>query len=276
MERTSGLLFSLALTLAACGSDGSDPNANGGGDTLLGGGDQTNAADNTAGNGAVGADVDPWGVKLTPEEQKAGEDWDTSGLEEDDENVDDGVTDAEFQALPLSDDQAGTSDPGGPLLNTQTLIPQAGGGLVQASGRLVCTPPSAVRQAACWARGRYMGNIRVVQVDGKMVEVYVYCMVQNGKDLAKKAGKTLSVSSGWRSVDSQRRLYALYLAGRGNVAAPPGRSHHNCGHAIDYGGSARSSGWLRPNAPRFGFHFVPIRGESWHFEIWTTGPNVPR
>ncbi len=80
------------------------------------------------------------------------------------------------------------------------------------------------------------------------------------------------MNSGWRSVASQRVLYQKYKAGRGPVAAPPGTSHHNCGHAIDYAGSALGSGWLKANSTRFGFHFIPIKGETWHFEDWTVGP----
>ena len=73
-------------------------------------------------------------------------------------------------------------------------------------------------------------------------------------------------------MDSQRALYQKYLAGKGPVAAPPGTSHHNCGHAIDYAGSALSSGWLKANAPSFSFQFIRIPGETWHFEDWALGP----
>lgn len=218
---------------------------------------------------AKGPTSDPFGVTLTSTEIAEGEAWEASGQEEEDIDVDDGDTTAEFEKLPVA-----TDDEDAPLLNTQSLVPQ---GLVQTSSSpLVCRPTGTIRQAACWARGVYKGNIKIAMMDGKMVEVTVYCHVQKGKELAKAAGKTLTVSSGWRSVDSQRVLYAKYKAGRGAVAAPPGRSHHNCGHAIDFGGSARTSGWLRSNSPKFAFTFVPIKGESWHFENWTVGPKVPR
>jgi LAS superfamily LD-carboxypeptidase LdcB len=129
-----------------------------------------------------------------------------------------------------------------------------------------------VRSAACYAHAKYRGQIHVVSMDSKIVEVSIACAVLNGKALAKAAGRSLVVNSGWRSVDSQRRLYALYKAGRGPVAAPPGASHHNCGHAIDYAGSALGSGWLKAHSTQFGFHFVPIKGETWHFEDWSVGP----
>ena len=271
------MLVLAASAVVACGGDDSAKSSSSSSS------DPMNAA--VAKDDGTGATSDPFGVSLTPEELKEGAAWDASGQEEDDTGVDDGDTTAEFDALPLatdddSDPDAGSLiggsalttasvDTGAPELGTESLV-------TASSSSLLCRPSTTVRQAACWARGTYKGNIKVAQMDGKIVEATVYCQVSRGKDIAKNAGKTLTVNSGWRSVDSQRRLYALYKAGRGNVAAPPGRSHHNCGHAIDFAGSARSSGWLRSNAPKFNFQYVAIRGETWHFENWAVGPRVPK
>jgi LAS superfamily LD-carboxypeptidase LdcB len=42
------------------------------------------------------------------------------------------------------------------------------------------------------------------------------------------------VTSGYRSLSEQRRLYALYTSGRHRYpVAPPGKSYHNYGLAVD-------------------------------------------
>ncbi|PZR03768.1 MAG: hypothetical protein DI536_35485 [Archangium gephyra] len=67
----------------------------------------------------------------------------------------------------------------------------------------------------------------------------------------------------------QQRLYALYKAGKGNLAARPGYSNHQGGTAVDVatGGSYSSKAykWLARNARQYGF-VNDVRGEPWH---WT-------
>src|SRR5262249_4711852 len=46
-------------------------------------------------------------------------------------------------------------------------------------------------------------------------------------------GMEVRVSHGTRSFDEQAELYRKYLAGEGKLAAPPGKSAHNYGMAID-------------------------------------------
>lgn len=77
-----------------------------------------------------------------------------------------------------------------------------------------------------------------------------------------RAAGAVSVISGWRSGQRQAQLFAAYQAGHGNLAAPPGRSQHERGAAVDFGGNrplytslARSYGLV-----------APVRGEPWHWE----------
>src|SRR5688572_28062160 len=72
----------------------------------------------------------------------------------------------------------------------------------------------------------------------------------------------ITVGSGFRTVEEQARLYADYQAGRGNLAAPPGKSNHNHGLAADIDGDKQCA---HKNGPMFGLHF-PVRGEDWHIE----------
>ena len=74
---------------------------------------------------------------------------------------------------------------------------------------------------------------------------------------AKKAGVSLSATSGFRTMAEQRYLYNLYLSGRGNLAARPGYSNHQGGLSADInmpgGYSGATYRWLRANAGRYGF-----------------------
>lgn len=89
-----------------------------------------------------------------------------------------------------------------------------------------------------------------------------------------KWGAPLVVNSGGRSNAEQARLYALYKAGKGNLAAAPGTSIHERGRAVDLGGAIQSMNsaqhrWLQQVAAQYGFswtgrNFSQI--EPWHWE----------
>lgn len=83
---------------------------------------------------------------------------------------------------------------------------------------------------------------------------------------ARSHGWTGGVNSGFRSRAEQAALYAAYLNGTGNLAAPPGSSNHEGGEAIDVSdteGFARAMASAPPGARLF--RRVP--GEPWHFSI---------
>jgi peptidoglycan hydrolase-like protein with peptidoglycan-binding domain len=86
---------------------------------------------------------------------------------------------------------------------------------------------------------------------------------------AKRAGISLSATSGFRTMAEQKHLYALWQAGQGNLAARPGFSNHQGGIAMDVGGvngyQTAAYSWLSRNAKRFGF-VNDVGGEYWH---WT-------
>lgn len=97
-------------------------------------------------------------------------------------------------------------------------------------------------------------------------------------------GLDLLVSSGTRTRAEQQRLYNLYRARKGNLAAAPGTSNHEEGgprgpRALDVrdsGGDAgvtrrnnARSNWLKANAPAYGFDPAGYRFsqvEPWHIE----------
>lgn len=87
---------------------------------------------------------------------------------------------------------------------------------------------------------------------------------------ARASGVTLKINSAHRSVEHQRRLFneavAKYGArGARRWVAPPGRSNHQHGNAIDISNSGGAHAWLRANAARFGFR-QPMSWEPWHWE----------
>lgn len=85
--------------------------------------------------------------------------------------------------------------------------------------------------------------------------------------LAKYLGRRIHVNSGYRSNAEQQRLYDLYKAGQGPLAAKPGTSNHNRGTAIDAVVNGQNLGAVvtTKTLRRFGLH-LPVSGEAWHVE----------
>ena len=85
---------------------------------------------------------------------------------------------------------------------------------------------------------------------------------------ARRDGVLLQVNSGFRTAEEQRELYDLYRRGRGPLAAKPGSSNHQSGHALDLDTrSPKVRRWLKRHAFRFGFRRT-IACERWHYEHW--------
>jgi hypothetical protein len=83
----------------------------------------------------------------------------------------------------------------------------------------------------------------------------------------------LSVISGFRSVDRQREIFEDAVKKYGSEqaarkwAAPPGKSNHNHGEAVDLRfASDATKKWVHENAERYGLYF-PMKHEPWHVEM---------
>lgn len=85
--------------------------------------------------------------------------------------------------------------------------------------------------------------------------------------MSRAVGQSIHVRSGWRSYAEQAALYAAYLNGTGNLAAPPGSSNHESGRAADITPGSEVFGSA---AGRFGLGFT-VPGESWHIELLRRG-----
>ncbi len=104
-------------------------------------------------------------------------------------------------------------------------------------------------------------------------------------EAARKEGKTLVVSSTYRSYDYQKTVFERNVKEMGKteaerVSAPPGMSQHQLGTAIDFGSitdefaDTAAGRWLAANAGKFGFSLsfpkdmeaiTGYRWESWHY-----------
>lgn len=86
--------------------------------------------------------------------------------------------------------------------------------------------------------------------------------------LIDASGGRIKIRSGFRSKEHQERLWKRAIAKYGSEkaarkwVAPPGKSNHNHGMAVDLGGDLKLAAKL---APKFGLHF-PMAHEPWHIE----------
>jgi hypothetical protein len=82
------------------------------------------------------------------------------------------------------------------------------------------------------------------------------------------SGGRVSPGSGYRSYEQQAALYRDYVNGVPGQAraAPPGKSNHNHGMAMDLRYSGDGQAWVHANAERFGL-FFPMDDEPWHIEM---------
>jgi D-alanyl-D-alanine carboxypeptidase len=83
---------------------------------------------------------------------------------------------------------------------------------------------------------------------------------------------SLKISSGFRSPERQAQLYQAAVAKYGSEeaarkwVAPPGRSNHNKGQAVDLKFlSPAAQAWMHKNAGPFNLVF-PMKHEPWHIE----------
>ncbi len=128
-------------------------------------------------------------------------------------------------------------------------------------------PASSSSRHIAWENGRRLGPIDVVMIDGKPVSRRTADAYKRMREAARRDGVTLRVNSGFRTYEHQAELYRLYLAGRGNLAAPAGHSNHQNGLALDLNTSDRGVyRWLTRNAARFGFKRT-VPSEKWHWEL---------
>jgi LAS superfamily LD-carboxypeptidase LdcB len=99
------------------------------------------------------------------------------------------------------------------------------------------------------------------------VEVHTALAFSRMEAAARRFGLSLQVNSGFRTQEQQQEVFALYRKGRGPLAARPGFSNHQSGHALDLDmQSPRVRSWLFRHAHRYGFQRT-VPSERWHWEF---------
>ncbi len=127
---------------------------------------------------------------------------------------------------------------------------------------------------AAWRSGSFIGSKILVDIvgTGGQMEQITYDSVWAYLKLVAAAARrnvTIAVNSGFRTFESQKRLHDAFLAGTGNLAAPPGSSNHQNGQAFDlntvgFDGTTVYD-WLKRRGPKLGF-VRTVDGEHWHWE----------
>jgi hypothetical protein len=82
------------------------------------------------------------------------------------------------------------------------------------------------------------------------------------KEYYEQTGKKIQLNSGYRSPEEQAKLYAKLGPPK---AAPPGRSRHESGLAIDMNSADANKAIELGLMKKYGFT-RPVRGETWHVE----------
>jgi D-alanyl-D-alanine dipeptidase len=120
-------------------------------------------------------------------------------------------------------------------------------------------------RATGYVNGRAIA-LRLVEIDGVLVEVATARAFVRMRDAAARAGIELMIRSAFRDHETQTWLYQAWRAGWGNKAARPGYSNHQAGRALDLViHDPQTLAWLTRHAGRYGFRRT-VRSEPWHWE----------
>jgi MYXO-CTERM domain-containing protein len=118
-------------------------------------------------------------------------------------------------------------------------------------------------------------EITVVTVDGKPVEVETANAYYAMQQAAAADGVGIKIVSGFRTMAQQQYLYNCYVncnCNNCNLAAKPGYSNHQSGHALDLNtGASGVLKWLDAHGSEWGFKRT-VPSENWHYEWWGGGP----
>ncbi len=118
-------------------------------------------------------------------------------------------------------------------------------------------------------------DITVVTIDGKPVEKDTANAFWVMREAAAADGVDIQIVSGFRTMDEQEYLYMCYeccCCNNCNLAAAPGYSNHQSGHALDINsGGPGVYSWLVDHGSEYGFS-ATVPSEDWHWEWWGGGP----
>lgn len=121
-------------------------------------------------------------------------------------------------------------------------------------------------------------EIELVTVLDKPVELQTANAFWAMREAALADGVEIRIVSGFRTNAEQQYLYNCYIncnCNNCNLAARPGYSNHQSGHALDLntGTGAGVLTWLNAHGADYGFERT-VPSESWHWEWWGGGPGT--
>ncbi len=120
-------------------------------------------------------------------------------------------------------------------------------------------------------------EITVVTMDGEPVEKDTANAFWVMREAAAADGVQIHINSGFRTMEQQEYFYMCGPDGccccnDCNLAAAPGYSNHQSGHALDLNTSSPGVyGWLAAHGGEYGFTET-VPSEDWHWEWWGGGP----
>ena len=116
-----------------------------------------------------------------------------------------------------------------------------------------------------YKKGKHIGKIDVVELDGIKVAAKTAKAWKILKAAAAKDGIQLKLNSGFRTQSEQKHLYEKYGSPR---AVAPGYSNHQHGQALDIdAANPQHERWLKANAPKYGWKNT-VSFEPWHWEYF--------
>jgi len=118
-------------------------------------------------------------------------------------------------------------------------------------------------------------DITVVTMDGEPVEKDTANAFWVMREAAAADGVEIHINSGFRTMAEQEYFYMCYTCcccNDCNLAAQPGFSNHQSGHALDLNTSSPGVyNWLAAHGGEYGFTET-VPSEAWHWEWWGGGP----
>lgn len=88
--------------------------------------------------------------------------------------------------------------------------------------------------------------------------------------ICKQVGMKITATSSYRTYEKQQELYNEFINEDGNVAAPPGRSYHEIGIALDLTDSFYNQPVVRNAMLNSGWN-RSVEGENWHYSFRVSG-----
>ena len=153
-------------------------------------------------------------------------------------------------------------------------------GAAVATASVTFVPSQPPFDCTTWPDTGYVSGdpfqIELVRVLDKPVELRTANAFWLMREAALTEGVDIRIVSGFRTNAEQRYLYNCYIncnCNNCNLAARPGYSNHQSGHALDLNTSTGAGvlRWLNRRGDDFGFERT-VPSEDWHWEWWGGGP----